>query len=114
MLTRNPKETVITIANTPRLYERELRNEWTYEIHADKARLPPITFEYYDTTKEANVELRCDPPVVERRIERSAAKPAPPPRLPFQFDPVTGVGLDVAGALLVIASAMVLIRTIRR
>lgn len=106
---RKPAETVVIIGNDPRVYERELWRSWHYEIHASEGQLPPLTWSYFDTAKEQNVELRCEPAKVTIRNEAKKSEPVVP-KIP---DPGLRGALEIAGALLLGASLLVLINAIR-
>lgn len=110
--TREPEQTVVIIPNEARMFERELRREWTYEVHADEARIPPLTFSYFDPVSGANTEARCEPPTVKRRVEpQNGGKPDAP-----IFPAAEGMGIavvQVLGALAIGGALIVLVRTIR-
>jgi hypothetical protein len=104
-----PTNTVVIIGNDPRIYERELWRSWHYEIHAPEGQLPPLTWSYFDTAKDQNVELRCEPAKVAIRTQANNPEPVVP-NIPDAG--LRGI-LEIGGALLLGASLMVLINAIR-
>lgn len=104
-------ETVIIRSTVPDFYNHALRRVFVYEVHAEKAQLPPLQWSYYDTAENREVTLRCEPPPLMLRTTPRPKQPETQNPFAGHVDVATVVESSGVGALCL--ALAVLVRALR-